>query len=76
MEARHSVCHACREPSEKRSAIDGNLYCHDCFDELAHGIIPPAYGPLEDETGYADYQNLVDQGSWDNSVRALEDSAN
>lgn len=52
--------------------------CVDCHLELAHGIIPPAYGyivdeceeDLDDECGDDD---LADEGEQDNAVRVYED---
>ncbi len=69
-------CQACGELHDAATETLlhlGNSYCIECWRELAHGVIPPAWGPLEAETPDLD-DNLVLLGRRDNIVRTMEDT--
>lgn len=66
-------CPACRDEIETGRKVNGRLYCIECGNELADGIIGPPPRPLF--FGGIDREQHVEAGPWqENAVRHLEEA--
>jgi hypothetical protein len=78
-------CGACGEQHDSATETLlhlGEPYCIECWRELVHGVIPPAYGPIVDDAPLPedewqdvdDDDDLAEDGRTDNAVKAMEDT--